>query len=164
RFHYSNLGFGLLGEVVARLRGTSWDDAVRVEVLDPLGMRRTTPRPAGRAADGCAVHPLADVVLAEPAPLACGLAAAGPLWARPGPARLRPARRPAPARAAGGRRVGSVALTGAVGPARRVVLGPRPAGVARGGRRAVAPRPAARPARTGQPVHPAGRRRVGGPR
>ena len=38
RFHYSNLGFGLLGELVARLRGTSWEDAVAAEVLAPLGM------------------------------------------------------------------------------------------------------------------------------
>ncbi len=45
RFHYSNLGFGLLGELVARMRGTSWEDAVRAEVLAPLGMTRTTPRP-----------------------------------------------------------------------------------------------------------------------
>ena len=37
RFHYSNLGFGLLGELVARARGTSWDDAVTAEVLAPLG-------------------------------------------------------------------------------------------------------------------------------
>jgi CubicO group peptidase (beta-lactamase class C family) len=81
RFHYSNLGFGLLGEVVARLRGTSWDDAVRAEVLDPLGMRRTTPRPAGRAAHGCAVHPWADVVLPEPEHHAGVMAAAGQLWA-----------------------------------------------------------------------------------
>jgi CubicO group peptidase (beta-lactamase class C family) len=29
RFHYSNLGFGLLGELVSRLRGASWDDVVR---------------------------------------------------------------------------------------------------------------------------------------
>src|SRR3954469_25062083 len=28
RVHYSNLGFGLLGELAARMRGTSWDDAV----------------------------------------------------------------------------------------------------------------------------------------
>src|SRR3954470_23903296 len=45
RFHYSNLGFGLLGELVARLRGSAWDDVVRTEVLGPLGMSRTTPRP-----------------------------------------------------------------------------------------------------------------------
>ena len=52
RFHYSNLGFGLLGELVARLRGTSWEDAVAAEVLAPLGMDRTTPRPVGAGGAG----------------------------------------------------------------------------------------------------------------
>src|SRR3954449_6111110 len=66
RFHYSNLGFGLLGEMVARMRGTSWEEAVRTEVLAPLGMDRTTPRPVPPAASGVAVHPWADVVLREP--------------------------------------------------------------------------------------------------
>jgi CubicO group peptidase (beta-lactamase class C family) len=81
RFHYSNLGFGLLGELAARLRGTSWDDAVRAEVLAPLGMARTTPRPSGAAAEGRAVHPWADVVLPEPEHHAGVMAAAGQLWA-----------------------------------------------------------------------------------
>ncbi len=81
RFHYSNLGFGLLGELVARARGTSWADAVRTEVLEPLGMTRTTPRPSGAAAQGYAVHPWADVVLPEPEHDAGAMAAAGQLWA-----------------------------------------------------------------------------------
>jgi CubicO group peptidase (beta-lactamase class C family) len=81
RFHYSNLGFGLLGELVARLRGRSWEDVVRDEVLLPLGMRRTTPRPVAPAAQGLAVHPWADVVLAEPEHSAGVMAAAGQLWA-----------------------------------------------------------------------------------
>ncbi|MFD2092891.1 serine hydrolase domain-containing protein [Blastococcus deserti] len=81
RFHYSNLGFGLLGELVARLRGASWEDVVTSEVLRPLGMARTTPRPAGPAAAGTAVHPWADVVLPEPEHHAGVMAAAGQLWA-----------------------------------------------------------------------------------
>src|SRR5918993_1331843 len=81
RFHYSNLGFGLLGELVARMRGTSWDDAVAAEVLEPLGMARTTPRPVPPAAAGTAVHPWADVVLPEPEHHAGVMAAAGQLWA-----------------------------------------------------------------------------------
>lgn len=81
RFHYSNLGFGLLGELVARLRGTSWEDAVTAEVLAPLGMTRTTPRPVAPAAEGLAVHPWADVVLPEPEHHAGVMAAAGQLWA-----------------------------------------------------------------------------------
>src|SRR4051812_39761165 len=55
RFHYSNLGFGLLGELITRLRGRSWDDVVRAEVLEPLGMRRTGARPEPPAAPGTAV-------------------------------------------------------------------------------------------------------------
>ena len=81
RFHYSNLGFGLLGELVARQRGRSWEEVVTDEVLAPLGMTRTTPRPAGAAAQGCAVHPWADVVLPEPEHDAGVMAAAGQLWA-----------------------------------------------------------------------------------
>src|SRR3954462_15269905 len=81
RFHYSNLGFGLLGELVARARGASWEDVVTAEVLAPLGMTRTTPRPVAPAAEGRAVHPWADVVLPEPEHHAGVMAAAGQLWA-----------------------------------------------------------------------------------
>jgi CubicO group peptidase (beta-lactamase class C family) len=81
RFHYSNLGFGLLGELVERQRQTSWDDVVRAEVLEPLGMTRTTARPVPPAAPGTAVHPWADVVLPEPEHHAGVMAAAGQLWA-----------------------------------------------------------------------------------
>src|ERR687889_1760202 len=81
RFHYSNLGFGLLGELVARLRGRSWEEAVAGEVLGPLGMARTSARPVAPAAEGHAVHPWADVVLPEPEHHAGAMAAAGQLWA-----------------------------------------------------------------------------------
>ena len=81
RFHYSNLGYGALGEVLARARGRSWEDVVRDEVLLPLGMTRTTPRPDGRAAQGWAVHPWADVLLPEPEEDGGAMAAAGQLWA-----------------------------------------------------------------------------------
>ena len=80
RFHYSNLGYGVLGELVARHRGMSWLDAVRAEILTPLGMTRTTPHPEGRHARGWAVHPYADVLLPEPSPDAGAMAPAGQLW------------------------------------------------------------------------------------
>lgn len=81
RFHYSNLGFGLLGELVARRRGRPWSEVVADEVLRPLGMTRTSPRPSGTAARGTAVHPWADVVLPEPEHDAGVMDAAGQLWA-----------------------------------------------------------------------------------
>jgi CubicO group peptidase (beta-lactamase class C family) len=81
RFHYSNLGYGLLGELVARHRERPWEQVVRDEVLLPLGMTRTTPRPQGRAAQGFAVHPWADVLLREPEEDGGAMAPAGQLWA-----------------------------------------------------------------------------------
>ncbi|RZT87094.1 CubicO group peptidase (beta-lactamase class C family) [Pseudonocardia sediminis] len=81
RFHYSNLGFGLLGELVARSRGRAWAEVARDEVLLLLGMTRTTPRPEGSAAQGYAVHPWAETVLVEPEHDAGVMAPAGQLWA-----------------------------------------------------------------------------------
>ena len=50
------------------------------DLLEPLGMTRTTTRPAGRAAQGLAVHPFADVLLPEPEHDAGAMAPAGQLW------------------------------------------------------------------------------------
>lgn len=80
RFHYSNVGFALLGEVVARLCGSPWPQALRAELLDPLGLNRTTIRPQAPHASGFAVHPYADVLLAEPEHDAGAMAPAGQLW------------------------------------------------------------------------------------
>jgi CubicO group peptidase (beta-lactamase class C family) len=80
RFHYSNVGFGVLGELVSRLRGMSWLAALNAEVLAPLEMRRTTPAPVAPHALGWAVHPYADVLLHEPTPDSGAMAPAGQLW------------------------------------------------------------------------------------
>ncbi|MFJ2032971.1 serine hydrolase domain-containing protein [Streptosporangium sp. NPDC087985] len=83
RFHYSNLGFALLGELVARHRGVNWARAVQAEILEPLGMRDTTARPRAPHARGYAVHPWADVLLPEPEHDALAMAPAGQLWSTP---------------------------------------------------------------------------------
>jgi CubicO group peptidase (beta-lactamase class C family) len=80
RFHYSNTGFAVLGELVARLRGTSWHESVVADLLEPLGMTATTLRPGPDAAPGLAVHPFADVAHVEPEHDAEALAPAGQLW------------------------------------------------------------------------------------
>lgn len=38
---YSNLGFGLLGQVLAHILGLSWDKSVNMMVFEPLGMKNT---------------------------------------------------------------------------------------------------------------------------
>ncbi len=80
RLHYSNVGFAVLGQLVAALRGVSWLSAVAAEILAPLGMRRTTPQPVEPYARGWAVHPYADLLLPEPAHEARAMGPAGQLW------------------------------------------------------------------------------------
>nr|WP_232530793.1 serine hydrolase domain-containing protein [Microlunatus antarcticus] len=79
-FHYSNPGFAVLGALVAHLRGRSFAEVLAAEVLEPLGLRRTSLMPAAPHARGWAVHPWADLLLPEPAHDAGWMAPAGQLW------------------------------------------------------------------------------------
>ncbi|MGB0102541.1 MAG: serine hydrolase domain-containing protein [Nocardioides sp.] len=81
RFHYSNLGYALLGELAARLLGSTWWEAVQSRVLDPLGMTRTSYLPEGAAAQGQSVHPYDRTLVAEPATDTGAMAPAGQVWA-----------------------------------------------------------------------------------
>ncbi|WP_016909009.1 serine hydrolase domain-containing protein [Streptomyces xiaopingdaonensis] len=78
--HYSNPGYAVLGALVAQVRGTTWERALRREILDPLGMERTTTAPRPPHAEGWAVHPFADVMQPEPAVDTGLMAPAGQLW------------------------------------------------------------------------------------
>ena len=65
---------------LARLRQEPWEQAVRDNLLAPLGMTRTTARPQAPSAAGWGVHPLADLLHVEPEHDAGALAPAGQLW------------------------------------------------------------------------------------
>ncbi|MDO0934605.1 serine hydrolase domain-containing protein [Streptomyces sp. DG2A-72] len=80
RFHYSNPGYTMLGALVEKLRGAAWEDVLRREVLEPLGLNRTSAQPQAPHAGGWAVHPWADVMLPEPTEDLGRMAAAGQLW------------------------------------------------------------------------------------
>ncbi len=79
KWHYSNLVFSLLGEVIARIEGKSWYDAVQARVLDPLGLRRTTLGLSDGAVTGYYVPPFTDVPVVEPVLDIKALSAAGAL-------------------------------------------------------------------------------------
>jgi CubicO group peptidase (beta-lactamase class C family) len=79
-FHYSNPGYALLGALVGQLRGQAWSEVLRQEILEPLGMARTTTAPQSPHARGFAVHPWADVMQLEPANGTGLMAPAGELW------------------------------------------------------------------------------------
>ena len=83
-WHYSNLAFALLGEVVARAHGGTWEDALRERILEPLGLGRTTPDETEPAARGYFVEPYSDAVRLEPELDLGGAGALGKLWSTTG--------------------------------------------------------------------------------
>jgi CubicO group peptidase (beta-lactamase class C family) len=84
RFHYSNLGMAVLGELIARLRGSTWAEAVSERITGPLGLTATTPAPPEQAAVGYIVDAYSDAVHAEPQLDRGGAAAAAQLWSTAG--------------------------------------------------------------------------------
>ena len=83
-WHYSNLAFALLGEVVARAHGSAWEEALRERILDPLALARTTPESAEPAAHGYFVEPYSDSVRLERDLDLGGSGALGRLWSTTG--------------------------------------------------------------------------------
>ncbi|MEV6954025.1 serine hydrolase domain-containing protein [Streptomyces sp. NPDC051183] len=80
RHHYSNPGYTLLGSLVEAVRGKPWEEVLRAEILEPLGLDRTSAQPQAPHAGGWAVHPWADVMMPEPLEDLGLMAAAGQLW------------------------------------------------------------------------------------
>ncbi|MFD8718804.1 serine hydrolase domain-containing protein [Streptomyces sp. NPDC059629] len=84
RHHYSNPGYTLLGALVEELRAAPWEEVLRREVLEPLGLDRTSAQPQAPHAGGWAVHPWADAMLPEPLEDLGRMAPAGQLWSTTG--------------------------------------------------------------------------------
>lgn len=81
-FHYSNLGYALLGEVAARRCGAPWRDLVARRLLGPLGMRQTSYLPRPQAQPGWSVDHFTGVRVLEPVTDTGAMAPAGQLWSR----------------------------------------------------------------------------------
>ena len=86
RWHYSNLAYILLGEVVAALSGMPYEDYVEQRLLHPLGLTRTGFSPDEPTALAYSVEPYSDVLRREPMLVerTGGIAAAGQLWSTVG--------------------------------------------------------------------------------
>jgi len=59
-YSYSNGGYWLVGAAIARVCGTSFEEAVRARVLEPLALHATTYEPKGAACGHNQVEPGAD--------------------------------------------------------------------------------------------------------
>jgi CubicO group peptidase (beta-lactamase class C family) len=84
RWHYSNLVYALLGEVVSRVAGLPCERFVEERILGPLGLGRTTWGPGENAATGYFVDRFADVAVPEPVVDKKAMASAGALWSTVG--------------------------------------------------------------------------------
>jgi CubicO group peptidase (beta-lactamase class C family) len=82
--HYSNLAYGLLGEVVARLSGIPYTQYVDERLLAPLGMRRTTWVEQEPNAIGYLVDEYSGIATREPHSDMGGIASMGQLWSTVG--------------------------------------------------------------------------------
>ena len=65
-WHYSNLCFGMLGEITARLDGREWRESLQHRLLDPLELRRTTLTLTAPHTGQYFVGPYTDVPVTEP--------------------------------------------------------------------------------------------------
>jgi CubicO group peptidase (beta-lactamase class C family) len=80
-WHYSNLAYALLGEVVAQASGLPYERFVEERLLVPLGLTRTTWERAEPAARGYFVDPYAGILRPEAEVRRIdGVSAAGDLW------------------------------------------------------------------------------------
>jgi CubicO group peptidase (beta-lactamase class C family) len=82
-WHYSNLAFALLGEVVARVSDGSAEEYLTDRVLRPLGMTRTTWGPEDPVAVGYLVDAYTDVPRREAIIEGRAVAPAAELWSTP---------------------------------------------------------------------------------
>lgn len=78
-WHYSNLCFAMLGEIVARLDGCEWSESLRRRLLDPLELGRTTLALESPHARQYFVGPYTDVPVPEPVLAKKAVAPAGSL-------------------------------------------------------------------------------------
>ncbi|WP_018157183.1 serine hydrolase domain-containing protein [Demetria terragena] len=79
-WHYSNLGYAMLGELVARLDHREWAESLQERLLNPLGLKQTGLTGQGVQAGRYYVKPYTDVPVKEPLLSKAAIAPAGGLW------------------------------------------------------------------------------------
>jgi CubicO group peptidase (beta-lactamase class C family) len=80
RWHYSNLGYAVLGHLAAAKAGGTWSEVLQDRILSPLGLGDTTIAPRAPYAQGYLVEAFTDHARPEPEFPTGGLSPAGQLW------------------------------------------------------------------------------------
>lgn len=84
RWHYSNLGYAVLGQIVEEATGADCAAQIDAQLLGPLGMSSTSWMTPSGAAVGYRVDPYADLVHREPDMDQAAVGVAGQLWSTAG--------------------------------------------------------------------------------
>ncbi len=79
-FHYSNLAYALLGQVVETVAGDTWEHVLTERLLGPLGLSSTALVPRDDRAVGYCIDPFAGTAVAEPTFDLRSAAPLGGLW------------------------------------------------------------------------------------
>ncbi len=80
RWHYSNLGYAVIGLLVREATGQSCEELINSTFVDPLGLARTSWAAVELAAKGYRVDPYQDVLHPEPAMDQRAAGAGGQMW------------------------------------------------------------------------------------
>ncbi|GLY19991.1 serine hydrolase [Kineosporia sp. NBRC 101677] len=80
RWHYSNLGYALLGQVITAVTGQSCEELINQELLEPLSLNDTTWHPTTHAATGYRLAPYQDSFHPEPQMDQGAIGVGGQLW------------------------------------------------------------------------------------
>ncbi|WP_280366690.1 serine hydrolase domain-containing protein [Nocardia wallacei] len=83
RWHYSNLGFAVLGQIIERVTGQSYETAIERNILEPLDLVDTQWSSPANAVVGYRRDPYADTVHREPVMDQGAVGVGGQLWSTP---------------------------------------------------------------------------------
>ncbi|WP_280318013.1 serine hydrolase domain-containing protein [Nocardia wallacei] len=80
RWHYSNLGYAVIGQVIEQVTGESFESAIEQTLLKPLELTRTSWTPLTDAVLGYRLDPYAETVHREPVMDQAAVGAGGQMW------------------------------------------------------------------------------------
>ncbi|WP_040790717.1 serine hydrolase domain-containing protein [Nocardia paucivorans] len=84
RWHYSNLGYAILGRIIETVTGRPYETAIEHTLLDPLHLEQTGWTPPDTAAVGYRLDPYSNEVHREPVMDQGAIGAGGQLWSAAG--------------------------------------------------------------------------------
>ncbi|MEU7765028.1 serine hydrolase domain-containing protein [Nocardia sp. NPDC049190] len=84
RWHYSNLGYAVIGQIMERVSGQPCQELIEQTVLGPLDLSQTSWTPPANAVVGYRLDPHIDAVHREPVMDQAAIGVGGQMWSTPG--------------------------------------------------------------------------------